>query len=75
MAAQVERTKKAVFNGMAEQFAGLSAGLIPAVELRLAWVRSSHACLGEEKRPLNNVQPALDAGPFAKACFLFTELF
>ena len=51
MAAQVELTKKAVFNSMAEHFAGLSAGLIPAVELRLAWVRSSHACLGGEERP------------------------
>jgi hypothetical protein len=70
----VEGTKKAVYNSMAEQFAGLSAGLIPAVELRLTWVRSSHACLGEEKRPLNNVQPALYAGTSAKACFLFTEV-
>ena len=74
MAAQVELTKKAVFNSMAEQFAGLSAGLIPTVELRLAWVRSSHACLGEEERPLNKVQPALDAETSANACFLFTEV-
>ncbi len=36
---QVERTKKVVFSSMAEQFEALSKGLIPAVELRLSWVR------------------------------------
>ena len=36
---QVERTKKAVLSSMAEQFGALSKGLIPAVELRLSWVR------------------------------------
>ena len=36
---QVERTKKAVSDSMVEHFGGLSKGLIPAVELRLSWVR------------------------------------
>ncbi len=45
MSVQVESTKKAVFSSMAEQFEALSRGLIPAVELRLSWVRVPESTL------------------------------